>query len=64
MLRHFLLYRKVNQLDTYIPFLLNLPPSTPISPLQVISTEMSSLCYTAASRLLSVLHMAVCICQS
>ena len=47
---------------TYIPSLLELPR---IPPLWVtMSTELNSPCYTAASHSLSVLHMALLVCQS
>ena len=42
----------------YIPSLLSLPPS------QVITeTQLSSLCYTAASQRLFILHMVMYMCQ-
>ena len=47
MLCQFLLYNKVNQLYIYvyphIPSLLNLPPTLPISPLQVITKHQADL---------------------
>ena len=50
---------------TYSPSLLDLPPTPPShSSRSPQSTEQSSLCYTAGSHQLSVLHMAVHIRQS
>ena len=66
MLCQFLLYNGVNELYVYIyPLCLgppSPPPSHPSRSLQ--STELSSLCYTAGSYQLSILHMVVYICQS
>ena len=48
----------------YTHSLLTLPPTISISPLWPSqSTELSSLCYTAASLLLPILHIVVNICQ-
>ena len=53
------------QQHTYISFLLSHPPPNTPSLLyrSSQSTELSSLCYTAGSHLLSSLHMVVYICQ-
>ena len=67
MLYQLLLYNNVNQLYVYMyPLLLNPPfhsppKSHPSKSLQ--STELSSLCYTAASHQLSISHTVIYICQ-
>ena len=60
----FLLYDEVNQLYVYIPFLLDLLPTSIPPPRSSQSTKLSSLCYTIASQQLSILHMVVYTCQS
>ena len=62
-----LLYNKVNQLYIYIyhlhiSSLLRLPPSLSHPSRWSQSTELTSLCYAAASHQLSVLHLVVYIC--
>ena len=56
----------ISYIYTHIPSLLDLPaalhPSHSSGSSQ--STELSSLCYTATSHKLSVLHMVVCICRN
>ena len=47
---------------TYLPSIMSLPP-TPSMCRWSQSTELSSLCYTAASRQVSILPMVVYICQ-
>ena len=60
MVCQFLLYKKVNQLYTYIyphsSSLLHLPPSHPSR------WELISLCYVPASHQLYILHLVVYIC--
>ena len=67
MLCQFLLYNKVNRLYAYIyPHILPpciLPPSLSHPSRWSQSTELISLCYTAASHQLSILHLVVYICQ-
>ena len=52
-------------ISVYIPSLLSLPPTlTPSQPSRWSqSTRLSSLCYTANSRLLSILHMVTYLYQ-
>ena len=64
MLYQFLLYNSMNQMHVYV----NLPPTQPASHISRSSqsTELSSLCYIAASHQLlqiSILHMVVYVCQ-
>ena len=48
---------------TYIPSLLSLPPLSPShSSRSSQSTKLGSLCHTATSHQLSILHTVVCIC--
>ena len=55
----------ISYMYTYIPSLLNLPSHPPSQPsMSSQSTELSSLCFIAASHWLSILHMVVCICES
>ena len=61
MLCQFLMYNEVNQLYVYIYPLPLGPPSYPCRSSQ--STRLSSLCYTAASHQLFVVHMVLCVCQ-
>ena len=50
---------------TYVPSLLSLLPSPPPHPSRSSQrTELSSLCYSAASHVLSALHIVVYLCQS
>ena len=68
ILCQFLLHNKVNQLYVYtyphIPSLFHLPPTLPISPLQLVRKHRADLpCYAAASRQLSNLHLVLYICQ-
>ena len=57
----------ISYMSTYIPSLLDLSPSTP-PPFHPSgsseNTKLSSLCCTAASHSLSILHTAVYICRS
>ena len=64
MLCWFPLYN-VNQLCTYtyIPSPLSFPPTPPCPSRSSQSMELSSLGYTAGFRQLSMLHMAVYVCQ-
>ena len=67
MLCQFLLYNKVNQHTcTYIPIsppsCVSLPPSVSHTSRWSQSTELTSLCYTAVSHQLSILHLVVYIC--
>ena len=68
MLCYFLLHKEVNQSYVYMYLLPLEPPShstlSSPSPRSSQSTKLRSLCYTAASRKFSILHMVVCICQS
>ena len=63
MLCWFLWYNSVNQLYVYIYSLLIKSSSHPLLPSLQVITELSSLCYTAASHYLPILHMAVYLCQ-
>ena len=56
--------RRISCKYTYIPSLLILLPTSPSHPSRSSqSTELSFLCHTAASHLLSLLHMVAYICQ-
>ena len=57
----FLLYNEVHQLYVYVYPLLPGPPNHPPNPPQ--STELSHLCFIAASHQLCLLHMVVHLCQ-
>ena len=61
---YLLLYSKVIQLYTYIYLLFSLFFQILFPYRSLQSIEQSSLCYTAVHYWLSVLYIAVCICQS
>ena len=60
-----MLYNKVNQLYEHIyPFPLKPPYPHPTFSKSSQSSMLSSMCYTAASHWLSILHIVVYTCQS
>ena len=67
MLCQFLLYHKVNQLYAYmyphIPFLLSLPPTLLIPPLQVVTKHRADPPVLCSSFPLAILPLVVYICQ-